>query len=142
MQAIRDLSIEDLLKKLKEHHLCSCYETIAFCKFRRKMFEKRLFLHVQEKEEPIEHEIDFKGSEYFLLDIDLPQTWSPGKPILKKTTRKIKKYVRFKLTEIFGNENLYPYCVEKYNHDTKNQHLHAPECIKGELPKTGVCGVQ
>lgn len=141
MQDIRNLSIEDLLDKLKEHHLCSCYETTAQCKSRRKMFEKRLFLHVQEKGEPPLHQVDTNGSEYFLLDIDLPQTWSPGKSILIKTsTKKTKKFVRFKQTEIFGNETIYPYCVEKYNHNTKGQHLHAPECSNANAETVDVLG--
>jgi hypothetical protein len=141
MQDIRNLSIEDLLTKLKEHKLCSCYETVSFCKSRRKIFEKRLFLHVQEKEEPPQHKVDTNGSEYFLLDLDLPQTWSPGKSILKDTsTKKTKKSVQFKQTEIFGNEAIYPYCVKKYNHDTKGQHLHAPECSNANAETVEVLG--
>ena len=99
MQDIRNLSIEDLLTQLKEHKLCSCYETAALSKSRRKMFEKRLFLHVQEKEDPPLHQVDSNGGEYFLLDIDLPQTWSPGKSILKKTSSK-------KLTSLFDSNKL------------------------------------
>ena len=44
MQAIRNLSIEDLLTKLKEHKLCPSHETLTVCK--RKAFEKQLFLQV------------------------------------------------------------------------------------------------
>ena len=128
MEEIRALSIEDLITKLKEQNLCSSYETLSICERRRKDFEKRLFLHVQEKEEPPPSRSVNNGSEYFLLDIELPQTWYPGKSILKKTSTKLKKSVHFKQTEIFGNEPIYPYCVKKYNHDTKMQHLHAPKC--------------
>ena len=99
MQDIRNLSIEDLLTQLKEHKLCSCYETTALCKSRRKMFEKRLFLHIQDKEDPPLHQVVSNGCEYFLLDIDLPQTWSPGKSILKKTSIK-------KLKSLFDSNKL------------------------------------
>ena len=88
MQEIRDLSIEDLLTKLKEQKLCYGYGT------RRKEYEKQLFLHVQDKEVPTLHKCLDNGSNYFLLNIDLPQTSYPGKSILKKTlTRKPKKSV-------------------------------------------------
>ena len=141
MQGIRNLSIEDLLTQLKEHKLCSCYETTALCKSRRKMFEKRLFLHVQEKEELPPHPVDSNGSEYFSLDIDLPQTWRPGKSILKKTSiKKSKKTVHFKLTEIFGDDPIYPYCVERRNSNISVQHLHAPECANATAETIEVLG--
>ena len=129
MQEIRDLSIEDLLTKLKEHRLCPIHETISFCKRNRKVYEKQLFLQVQEKEASPPNRNVGDGGEYFLLDINLPQTWFLGKSILKKTpTKKSKKTVHFKLTEIFGDEPIYPYCVERRNSNISTQHLHAPEC--------------
>ena len=129
MQEIRDLSIEDLLTKLKEKKLYYGYGTLTICERRRKEYEKQLFLHVQDKEVPTLHKRLDNGSDYFLLDIHLPQTLYPGKSILKNTmTRKPKKSVRFKQTKIFGNEPIYPYCVTKYNHNTRGQQLHAPEC--------------
>jgi hypothetical protein len=83
MQEFRNLSVEDLLTRLKEHKLCTSHEILTFCEHQRKVFEKRLFLHVQEKEKPPLHKSVNNGREYFLLDIDIPQTWYPGKSILK-----------------------------------------------------------
>ena len=141
MQEIRDLSVEDLLTKLKEHKICSIHETLSFCKRERKVYEKQLFLHVQEKEaSPPDRNVG-DGSEYFLLDIDLPQTWSPGKSILKKTPlKKLKKTVHFKLTEIFGDEPIYPYCVERRNSNISIHHLHAPECSNASAETIEVLG--
>ena len=140
MQDIRELSMEDLLAKLKEHKLCSDHEDFAFCKNRRNILEKKLFLHVQEKESPHPCKRLDNGNEYFLLDINLPQTRCPGKSILKKTVKATRKTVQFKQTEIFGNEPIYPYCVEKYDHDTKAQHLHAPECVNSTAETIEVLG--
>ena len=141
MQEIRDLSIEDLLTKLKEKKLYYGYGTLTICERRRKEYEKQLFLHVQDKKEPTLHKCLDNGSDYFLLDIDLPQTLYPGKSIRKRTmTRKPKKSVRFKQTEIFGNEPIYPYCVTKYNHNTRGQQLHAPECSKAVTETVEVLG--
>ena len=141
MQEIRDLSIEDLLTKLKEHKLCSIHETLSFREHERKVFEKQLFLHVQEKEVSPPHKSVGDGSEYFLLDIDLPQTWFPGKSILKKTPiKRPKKTVQFKQTEIFGNEPIYPYCVERRNYNIKDHHLHAPECSNAAAETIEVLG--
>ena len=141
MQEIRDLSIEDLLTKLKEQKLCYGYGTLTICERRRKEYEKQLFLHMQDKEVPTLHKCLDNGSDYFLLDIDLPQTSYPGKSILKKTiTRKPKKSVRFKQTEIFGNEPIYPYCVTKYNHNTRGPQLHAPQCSNAVTETVEVLG--
>ena len=94
MQEIRDISIEDLLTELKEQKLCYGYGTLTICERRRKEYEKQLFLRVQDKEVPTLHKCLDNGSNYFLLNIDLPQTSYPGKSILKKTlTRKPEKSV-------------------------------------------------
>ena len=141
MQDIRDLSMEDLLSKLKDLKLCSSHETLAFCKRQRKVLEKKLFMQVQEREVSTPCKSDDNGNEYFLLDINLPQTWRPGKSILTNTlNKKTKKNVQFKQTEIFGNEPIYPYCVTKYNHNTKGQHLHAPECSNAAAETIEVLG--
>ena len=141
MQRIRDLSIEDLLTKLKEQKLCYETLTVTNCERHRKEYEKQLFLYVQDKVVPTLHKCFDKGSNYFLLDIDLPQTSYPGKSILNKTlTRKPKKSVQFKQTEIFGNDPIYPYCVTKYNHNTRDHQLHTPQCSNAVTETVEVLG--
>jgi len=139
MQDIRDLSSDDLTARLKEKN--SWIGCGILSKSQRKISEKRLFLLLQERSPPPIPKKNIEQNEYFLLDLTLPQNWLPGISILKKkASEKNRKTVRFKQTEVFGDVSIYPYCIEKYGHDTKNNHLHAPQCPNSTAETIEVLG--
>ena len=139
MEDIKNLSNKDIVEKLKECKLWVNTEKERLCKRERKAYEKKLFLSLQKTSSAPAVEIKNEQNEYFLLDLDLPSNYPRGKSILRRKKSK-NKSVRFRQTEIFGNQPIHPYCVEKYGHDTKNNHLHAPQCSNASEETIGVLG--
>lgn len=118
MQGIRDLSNAELLTALKE-------PGTHMDRGRRRRLEKQLFIRQQTRSPPPPLKRVEESNAYFLLDIKLPQREQHGKSILKQAKGK-SKTVRFKPTEIFGEEAVLPNCNKNFNRNTG--HLHDPKC--------------
>ena len=120
MQDIRELSDQELLTALE------LPKYLLDKKLRHKM-EKSLFIRDQTRSPPPPSKRKEPRNAYFLLDIRTPQRWKPGVSILKQSKGN-SKTVRFKPTEIFGEEPLLPYCNQKFNCDGFHKQLHNSKC--------------
>ena len=129
MQAIKELSNEEL------------FNALTLLPFRldskqRNALERRLFIREQTRSPPPPLKRKEPKNAYFLLDIRPPQRWKPGESILKRG-KGGSKSVRFKPTEIFGEEAIFPHCSEKLNGKTINFTLHNRNCpnFSSETPE-------
>lgn len=136
MQEIRELSDDELRRRLRQ-----CSISWVSGSGSRRRYEKQLFLCTQEKSPPFPLKIR-ETNEYFFYDLELPQSWTPGKTILKDGSSKSsrKKIVRFKPTELFGRGPILPHCAERFGHHPKNSSLHAPQCSNAKFETVQVLG--
>lgn len=137
MQSIRNLSNEELVLELKKQNIWMYNENID--NRQRKRYEKELFLITQDRSPPPLPKTQELKNAYFLLDISLPQRWRPGKSILSNGTKKSTS-VRFKPTELYGNDPVHPYCMEKHDRKASNGFLHASTCINRASESVEVLG--